>query len=72
MLERRENIILKKSEAFGDRIVRMYRYLLNKREGNIDILKQVLRSGTSIGANLPLKRLMRRNSGLIVFMPVAI
>ena len=52
MLERRENIIVKKTEVFGDRIIKMYQYLQKRREGNIDILKQVLRSGTSIGANI--------------------
>jgi four helix bundle protein len=52
MLERRENIIVRKTEVFGDRIIKMYQYLQKKREGNIDVLKQVLRSGTSIGANV--------------------
>ena len=51
MQKRPENVILKKTEDFSDRIVKMYKYLQNKREGNVDILKQVLRSGTSIGAN---------------------
>ena len=52
MLERRENIIVKKTEDFGDRIIKLHKYLLGKREGNVDILKQILRSGTSIGANV--------------------
>ena len=52
MQKRPENVILKKTEDFSDRIVKMYKYLQNKREGNVDILKQVLRSGTSIGANI--------------------
>ncbi|MBO4718859.1 MAG: four helix bundle protein [Prevotella sp.] len=51
MLKRPENVILQKTEDFSDRIVRMYKYLLRKKEGNSDLLKQVLRSGTSVGAN---------------------
>ena len=52
MQKRPENVILKKTEDFSDRIVKMYKYLQNKKEGNGDILKQVLRSGTSVGANV--------------------
>ena len=40
MLNRRENVIVEKSERFADRIVKMYKYLAQKREGNSDILKQ--------------------------------
>ena len=52
MLNRRENVIVEKSERFADRIVKMHKYLAKKREGNSDILKQVVRSGTSVGANV--------------------
>lgn len=51
MLRKPENVIVKKTEDFSDRIIKMYKYLQLKKEGNRDILKQVLRSGTSIGAN---------------------
>ncbi len=37
MQKRPENVILKKTEDFSDRIVKMYKYLQNKREGNVDI-----------------------------------
>ena len=43
MLNRRENVIVEKSERFADRIVKMHKYLAKKREGNSDILKQVVR-----------------------------
>ncbi len=36
MQKRPENVILKKTEDFSDRIVKMYKYLQNKREGNVD------------------------------------
>jgi four helix bundle protein len=45
------NIIKEKSKAFALRIIRLYKYLIsNKREYILS--KQVLRSGTSIGANI--------------------
>lgn len=51
MLNRPPNIIVLKSEKFADRILKMYHYLSSKDNRNQDILRQVLRSGTSIGAN---------------------
>ena len=50
-MNRPQNVVVEKTEAFSDRIIKMYRYLLAKKQGNIDMLKQVLRSGTSVGAN---------------------
>ena len=52
MNESRDNIIIEKTETFADRITRMYRYLSDKRQGDKDMLKQIIRSGTSIGANV--------------------
>ena len=51
MLERKENIILNKSEDFSDRMVLLYQYLIEKKNEHI-ISKQIYRSGTSIGANI--------------------
>lgn len=51
MLERRRNIIVEKTELFADRIIRMYQYCIAKTTKQPVELKQVLRSGTSIGAN---------------------
>ena len=51
MLERRENIIVEKTERFGDRIVNMHQYLMKKKLPIREMLTQVLRSGMSIGAN---------------------
>ena len=42
--------ILEKAEAFALRIVKLYQYLVEKGERVMS--KQVLRSGTSIGANI--------------------
>ena len=51
MMERRENIIVIKTEKFADRIVKMCKYLSKKRTGDKDMIRQIYRSGTSVGAN---------------------
>ena len=50
MLERKENIILTKTDAYSDRIIKLYDYLTNMKHETV-MSKQILRSGTSIGAN---------------------
>lgn len=45
-----ENIILVKSKAFAVRIINFYKFLCESKNEYI-ISKQLLRSGTSIGAN---------------------
>lgn len=47
----KENIILKKSYDFALRMVNMYKYLSSKKKEFV-LSKQVLRSATSIGANV--------------------
>lgn len=46
-----QNVIVEKSKAFAVRIVRMYQYLCSEKQEYV-LSKQVLRSGTSIGANV--------------------
>lgn len=46
----KENIILTKTYNFAIRIVRLYQYLCREKK-EFELSKQVLRSGTSIGAN---------------------
>lgn len=48
---KKNNIIQEKSFAFAIRIVNLYKYLCEERKEYI-LSKQVLRSGTSIGANV--------------------
>ena len=48
---KQENIILDKSFAFAIRIVKLYKYLCDEKKEYI-MSKQLLRSGTSIGANI--------------------
>ena len=45
-----ENIIVDKSKAFALRIIKLYQYLVEHKE--FVLSKQVLKSGTSIGANV--------------------
>lgn len=51
MNEGKENIIVKKSYSFALTIVKVYKYLINDRKEFV-LSKQMLRSGTSIGANI--------------------
>ena len=50
MLSRKENVILQKTDAYGDRILKLYRYLTEDKHEYV-LSKQIRRSGTSIGAN---------------------
>jgi four helix bundle protein len=46
-----ENAIMKKNKAFALRIIKKYKYLCGEKREYV-MSKQVLRSGTSIGANV--------------------
>ncbi|MBQ3836458.1 MAG: four helix bundle protein [Treponema sp.] len=46
-----DNVIVDKSKAFALRIIKLYQYLSDKKKEFI-LSKQVLRSGTSVGANV--------------------
>lgn len=47
----RENIVLEKSKKFAVRIIKLYKYLCEEKKEFV-LSKQILRSGTSIGANI--------------------
>ncbi len=47
----KQNILIDKSIDFGARIVKLHRYLSKEKHENV-LSKQILRSGTSIGANI--------------------
>ena len=50
---KRDNIIAEKTKKFAIRIIRLYQHLNGKYKGSIDVLfRQLLKSGTSIGANV--------------------
>ena len=46
-----DSILKQKSMAFARRIVRLYQYLIREKQEYV-MSKQILRSGTSIGANI--------------------
>jgi len=46
-----ERIVNHKAELFSDRILKLYKYLTENKKEYI-LSKQILRSGTSVGANL--------------------
>jgi len=46
-----DNIVVVKSKTFAIRIVRLYQYLCNSRK-EFTLSRQLLRCGTSIGANI--------------------
>ena len=50
MIILKDNIILDKSKAFALSIIKLYQYLRNEKKETV-MSKQLLRSGTSIGAN---------------------
>lgn len=47
----KENILIDKSIHFAERIIKLHNYLTRTKKENI-ISKQIVRSGTSIGANI--------------------
>ena len=46
-----DNVVQTKSYAFALRIVKLYKYLCDEKK-EYTLSKQVLRSGTSVGANV--------------------
>lgn len=50
---KKDNIIAEKTKKFAIRIIRLYQHLQKNNKGAIDVLfRQLLRSGTSVGANV--------------------
>ena len=47
----KENVLIDKSISFAARIVKLHRYLIKDKKETV-ISKQIVRSGTSIGANI--------------------
>ena len=47
----KENLLIDKSIAFASRIIKLHQYLIQTKKETI-ISRQIVRSGTSIGANI--------------------
>lgn len=50
-MEKRENVICDKTYAFALRVIKLYKFLTQEQKEFV-LAKQLLRSGTSIGANV--------------------
>ncbi len=72
MMERRENVIKKKSEKFADRIIKMCKYLSKKNSGDKDMIRQIYRSGTSIGANVAEGQYAQSRADFLTKMTIAL
>ncbi len=66
-----ENIVADKSKAFAIRIIKFYKYLCTEHKEFI-ISKQILRSGTSIGANIRESRNAQSKADFINKMSIAL
>ena len=72
MQERRENVIVIKSESFADRIIKMCKYLSKKETGDMDMIHQIYRSGTSIGANVAESQYAQSRADFLTKMTIAL
>lgn len=66
----KDSILLIKSKAFALRIVRLYKYLRDRKESVV--AKQMLRSGTSIGANIAESRYAQSKSDFAAKLQIAL
>ena len=70
-MPRKENIIEIKSDLYSDRIVKMYQVLTSQRNEHI-LSKQILRSGTSIGANVAESQSAQSDADFVSKMSIAL
>jgi len=66
----KSSILLTKSKAFALRIVRLYKYLRERKESVV--AKQMLRSGTSIGSNIAESRYAQSKSDFASKLQIAL
>ena len=71
MLKRENNILLTKVDAYSNRIIRLYKYLKDVKKEFI-LSKQLLRSGTSIGANIAESQSAQSSADFIHKLEVAL
>ena len=70
-MKRERSILLDKTEAFAVRIIKMHRYLTDVKKETV-MSKQVLRSGTSIGANVSESRNAQSTPDFISKLSIAL
>ena len=71
MLKRENNILLTKVDTYSNRIIRLYKYLKDVEKEFI-LSKQLLRSGTSIGANIAESQSAQSSADFIHKLEVAL
>ena len=71
MMTRKDNSLAEKSMVFAVRVVGLYRYLSEKKRECV-MSKQVLRSGTSIGANVREANSAQSKADFIAKMSIAL
>ena len=67
----KENVLLDKSFKFAIRIVKLYKYLCNEIKEFI-VSKQLLRCGTSIGANINEAQDVQSKNDFISKLPISL
>ena len=71
MMTRKNNLIAERSMTFAVRIVGLYRYLTGRKRETV-MSKQVLRSGTSIGANVREANSAQSKADFVAKMSIAL
>ena len=67
----RDNILIDKTISFAARIIKLNQYLVKDKKENI-ISKQIVRSGTSIGANINEANYGQSKAGFISKLHIAL
>jgi four helix bundle protein len=70
-METGKNVVAEKSKSFAVRIIRFYKYLCSEQKEFV-LSKQILRSGTSIGANVRESRNAQSKADFINKMSIAL
>ena len=71
VLPRTKSIMEIKSEAFSERIIKLYDFLLNVKHEKV-ISSQIYRSGTSIGANIAESRYAQSDPDFVSKLSIAL
>ena len=73
MYENRESPLSSKSEAFSGRVIKMVRYLYTSGDKHFDsVYNQILRSGTSISANIAESQFAQSPADFITKLHIAL
>ena len=67
----KENLLIDKSIAFASSIIKLHQYLIKTKKETI-ISKQIVRSGTSIGANINKANYGQSKADLVSKMHIAL